>query len=90
MFLINTNPTSAMMFTSAKQNVTSLLANMNINPIQDGPFRCCSGWGGEVQKGPLPENLSHISYNMKLGTVIPHPKKIQKMYESRDTPLEFW
>ena len=26
---------------------------------------------------------------MKLGTVIPYPKKIQKIYESRDTPLEF-
>ena len=23
---------------------------------------------------------------MKLGTVIPYPKKIQKIYESRDTP----
>ena len=26
---------------------------------------------------------------MKLGTVIPYLKKIPKMYESRDTPLEF-
>ena len=26
---------------------------------------------------------------MKLGTVIPYPKKIQKIYESRDTLLEF-
>ena len=26
---------------------------------------------------------------MKPGTVIPYPKKIQKIYESRDTPLEF-
>ena len=26
---------------------------------------------------------------MKLGTGIPYLKKIQKLYESRDTPLEF-
>ena len=26
---------------------------------------------------------------MKLGTVIPYPKKIEKLYESRDTSLEF-
>ena len=25
---------------------------------------------------------------MKLGTVIPYLKKVQKMYESQDTPLE--
>ena len=26
---------------------------------------------------------------MKLSTLIPYPKKIQKLYESRDTPFEF-
>ena len=26
---------------------------------------------------------------MKLGTVVPYLKKIQKIYKSRDTPLEF-
>ena len=26
---------------------------------------------------------------MKLGRVIPYPKKIQKIFESRDTPLDF-
>ena len=26
---------------------------------------------------------------MKLGTVIPYPKKIPKIYESRDIPYEF-
>ena len=29
------------------------------------------------------------STTMKLGTVIPYPKKTQKIYESRDTSLEF-
>ena len=27
---------------------------------------------------------------MKLGTVITYPKKIEKIYESCDTPLEFY
>ena len=26
---------------------------------------------------------------MKIGTVVPYPNKTQRMYESRDTPLEF-
>ena len=26
---------------------------------------------------------------MKLGTIVPYPKKIQKIYESRDTTFEF-
>ena len=46
------------------------------------------GWVG--QKGPP---LSKICYTypamMKLGTVIPYLKKIQKLYESREGPLEF-
>ena len=50
------------------------------NPIQDGLFWGCS-WiaggrgGGETGGGVV--------------TVIPYPKKIQKIYDSRDTPLEF-
>ena len=59
----------------------------------NGPY---SGWaftglltdsGG---KGlPLPK-ICHTDPTMvKLGTVIPYLKKIQKIYESRDTPLEF-
>ena len=39
------------------------------------------GWGGGGEQKALTM--------MKLGTVIPYPKKIEKIYESRDTPLEF-
>ena len=46
------------------------------NPIQDGHFAGCSRIGR--QKGPLPE----------IWTVIPYLKKIQKIYESRDIPLD--
>ena len=61
----------------------------NLNPIQDVLFRGCSqmrGRGGGGQKGHHPWNLSHTSYN---DAVIPYQKKIQKIYESRDTPLDF-
>ena len=46
------------------------------------------GWGG-AKRPPLPK-ICHIYPTMiKLGTVIPYLEKIQKIYESRDTPLEF-
>ena len=59
-----------------------------LNPIQDGLFRGCSRMGGD-KKAPLPKIHHTYSAMMKLGTVIPYLKKIQKIYESRDTPLEF-
>ena len=62
---------------------------MLLNSIKDGLFRGSSQ--NPVFLGPLP--LPTICYTyptmMKLDTVIPYPKKIQKIYESRDTPLEF-
>ena len=60
-----------------------------VNPIQDGLFRGCSRIGGG-QKAPLKSKIRHTYPTMmKLGTDIPCPKKIQKIYESRDTPLDF-
>ena len=53
-----------------------------------GIFRAAHGWlGGGGQKGK-PEICHTYPAMMKLGAVIPYPKKIQKIYESRDTPLE--
>ena len=60
-----------------KNNVTI------INPFQDGLFWGCSWLGGE-------QNLSHISYNDETWQLIPYLQEIQKIYESRDTPLEFY
>ena len=48
------------------------------------------GWGGGQKGPPLPKIGHTYPAMMKLGTVIPYPKKIQKIYESRDAPLEFW
>ena len=62
----------------------------SFNPIQDGHFRGCSRMGGGGTKRRLFPKICHrYSTMMKLGTVIPYLKKIQKIYESRDTPFEF-
>ena len=54
-----------------------------------GLFEAAHGWEGD-QKGSLPKICNTCSAMMKLGTVlIPYLKKIKKMYESCDTPLEF-
>ena len=62
--------------------------NFLLNPIQDGLFWDYS-WMGGGQKGPLPKICHTYPTMMKLGTVIPYLKKIQKIYESHDTPCEF-
>ena len=52
-----------------------------------GFFGAAHGWGG--QKGLLPKICHLYPTMMKLGTVISYLKKIKKIYESRDTSLEF-
>ena len=58
------------------------------NPIQDRPF-----WGllrnVLSKKAPLPKICHIYPTMMKIGAVIPSLKKIQKIYESRDTLFEF-
>ena len=53
-----------------------------------GLLGAAHGWEW-VSKRPRPKICHTYPTMMKLGTVIPYPKKIQKIYESRDTPLEF-
>ena len=48
-------------------------------------FGAAHVWRG--QKGPLPKTCHTYSTMMKLDTVIPCLKKIQKLFESGDTPL---
>ena len=55
----------------------------SFNPIQMGIFGAAHGWA------PLPKICHTYPTMMKLGRVIPYLKKIQKIYESRDTLLEF-
>ena len=53
-----------------------------------GFFRTAHGWRG-AKRPPLPKIWPTYPAMMKLGTVIPYPNKIQKIYESRGTILEF-
>ena len=53
---------------------------LHFNLIPDGSFRGCSK--------KVPHLLTYAAI-MKLGTVIPYPKKIQQTYKSSDAPLEF-
>ena len=45
--------------------------------------------GKGVKKALFPKICHTYPTMMKLGTVTPYLKKIQNMYKSRDTPLEF-
>ena len=53
-----------------------------------GFFGAAHGWG-KGKRPPFPKICQTYPTMMKLGTVIPYPKKIQEIYESRDTPPEF-
>ena len=55
-----------------------------------GFLRAAQGWREEGAFWlPLPKIRHTYPTIMKLGTVIPYLRKIQKMYKSRDTFLEF-
>ena len=54
-----------------------------------GLFEAAHGWrrGGGKKTPPLPIISYAYPTMMKVGTVIPYLKKIQKIYKSLDTPL---
>ena len=54
-----------------------------------GFFGVAHGWGERAKKLPLPKICYTYPTMLKLGTVIPYPKNIRKIYESHDTTLEF-
>ena len=53
-----------------------------------GIFEAAQRWG-VAKKAPLPKNCHTYPSMMKLATVIPYLRRFQKLYESRDKPLEF-
>ena len=72
-------------FSLWKQLFNSLYAYWvkdSLKPVEDRHFRGCSRRRGAKR---LPHTYLTV---MKLGTVIPYLKKTQKIYESRDTPLD--
>ena len=54
-----------------------------------GFFGAAHGWGGGQKAPPPPKKLSHIHYNDETWHSYNLPKEDPKIYESRDTPLEF-
>ena len=50
-------------------------------------FGAAHGWGVRVKKVFLTKICYTCPVTIKPGTVIPYLRKIQKIYESRDTPL---
>ena len=71
------------------QLITRSVALCSFNPIQDGLFRGCIEMVrvGVAKRSTLPKICFAYPTLMKLGTVAPYLRKIQKIYESRDTPL---
>ena len=53
-----------------------------------GFFGAAHGWGMS-KKALLPKIYHTYPTVIKLGTAISYPKKIQKIYESHDSPLKF-
>ena len=60
-----------------------------VSNIQNGLFEGCSQIGG-AKRPPLPKICHTCPAMMKLGTIMLYIERIQKLYEPRDTPLEFY
>ena len=58
-----------------------------LNLFRMGFFGAAYGWGGGAKRPPLPKICCTYPTMMKLVTVIPYLKEIQKLYGSRETPL---
>ena len=70
-------------YSTEMKNSTQLMIKLSFNPIQDWLFQGCSRMGG-----PSLKSATHILQWWNLA-VIPYLRKIQKVYKSRDTSLEF-
>ena len=70
-------------FYAVKCLLTVALALKQLTLFGMGFFEAVYGWG------PFPKICHTYPTMMKLGTVMPYLKKIQKIYESRDTLLDF-
>ena len=73
---------------SSYQSFTSLkLVLYTLNLFRMDPLGAAHGWG-EQKDPPLLKICHTYPTMMKPGIVIPYPRRIQKTYKSRDTPLE--
>ena len=62
--------------------------NVSFNLFRMGLFGAAQGWG-VPKRPPIPKTYQTYPTMMKLVTVIPYLKKTPKIYESRDTRLDF-
>ena len=69
-------------------NISSSHRKCSLILSKMGFFGTAHGWEGP-KRPSLPKICHTYPTMMKLATVIPYLKKIQKIYESRDTPPEF-
>ena len=67
--------------------VVRLTKGRFLTPFRMGIFGAAHRWGGK--KLPLLKTCHTYPTMMKLGTIIPYLKKIQKICKSRETPPEF-
>ena len=74
---------------SIRQVIIYQFKRVSINPFQDGLFRGCSQMRGAFLL-PLPKIRHANPTMMKLGTVRPYLRNIQKMYKSRGARLGFY
>ena len=66
----------------------TILWDWRLTLFRMGFFGAAHGWGG-TKRASLPKICHTYPTTIKLGTAIPYRKKIQKLYESHDRPLEF-
>ena len=79
---------SKVFYASVKQRIPNAFS-LSLTLLKIGLFGADHGLGGGCTKAPLPKICHTYPTMMKLSTVIPFLKGIQKVYESRKTHPEF-
>ena len=74
------------MFDPASTFLAARLVGLLLTLFMMGLFGAALGWGRPL---PLPKICHAYPAMMKLSTIISYLKQIQKIYESRDTPLKW-
>ena len=80
---------ATVMLPRSKLNSIKYKISKTLTLFRMGFFRAAHEWRGVKKAPPLPKICQTYPTMMKLGTVIPYPKKIQNIYESRYTLLKF-
>ena len=71
-----------------RKKIEHYLKSITVTLFRMGIFGATHGSGVGAKRLSLPNICHTYPTMMKFGTVIPYLKKIQKIYESRDTHLD--